>query len=48
MLVSRRNESASLIVTFYNSFGAWAEIFGDEITAARWSTDSPTTAKSSS
>jgi DNA replication protein DnaC len=34
MLVSRRYERASLIVTSNKAFGAWGEIFGDEITAA--------------
>ena len=34
MLVSRRYERASLIVTCNKPFGAWGEIFGDEITAA--------------
>jgi DNA replication protein DnaC len=34
MLVSRRYERASLIVTSNKPFGAWGEIFGDEITAA--------------
>lgn len=34
MLVSRRYERASLIVTSNNPFGAWGEIFGDEVTAA--------------
>jgi DNA replication protein DnaC len=34
MLVSRRYERASLIVTSNKSFGAWGEIFGDEVTAA--------------
>jgi len=34
MLVSRRYERASLIVTSNKPFGAWGEIFGDQITAA--------------
>src|SRR5947208_8258248 len=34
MLVSRRYERASLVVTSNKPFGAWGEIFGDEITAA--------------
>ena len=34
MLVSRRYERASLIVTSNKAFSAWGEIFGDEITAA--------------
>jgi DNA replication protein DnaC len=34
MLVSRRYERASLIVTSNKPFGAGGEIFGDEITAA--------------
>lgn len=34
MLVSRRYERASLIVTSNKPFGAWGEIFGDEVTAA--------------
>jgi DNA replication protein DnaC len=34
MLVSRRYERASLIVSSNKPFGAWGEIFGDEITAA--------------
>src|SRR6476646_6584201 len=34
MPVSRRYERASLIVTSNKPFGAWGEIFGDEITAA--------------
>ena len=34
MLVSRRYERASLIVTSNKPFGSWGEIFGDEITAA--------------
>ncbi len=33
MLVSRRYERASLIVTSNKSFSAWGEIFGDEVTA---------------
>ena len=33
MLVSRRYERASLIVTSNKPFSAWGEIFGDEITA---------------
>jgi DNA replication protein DnaC len=33
MLVSRRYERASLIVTSNKPFGAWGEIFGDEVTA---------------
>src|SRR3984957_1353690 len=34
MLVPRRYERASLIVTSNKPFGSWGEIFGDEITAA--------------
>src|SRR3954469_6330371 len=34
MLVSRRYERASLIVTSNKPFSAWGEIFGDEIVAA--------------
>ncbi len=34
MLVSRRYERASLIVTSNAPFSAWAEIFGDDATAA--------------
>jgi DNA replication protein DnaC len=34
MLVSRRYERSSLIVTSNKPFSAWGEIFGDEITAA--------------
>jgi DNA replication protein DnaC len=34
MLVSRRYERASLIVTSNKPFGAWGEIFGDEVVAA--------------
>jgi DNA replication protein DnaC len=34
MLVSRRYERASLIVTSNKPFSAWGEIFGDDITAA--------------
>jgi DNA replication protein DnaC len=34
MLVSRRYERAGPIVTSNKPFGAWGEIFGDEITAA--------------
>src|SRR3954452_8346392 len=34
MLVSRRYERASLIVTSNKPFSAWGEIFGDQITAA--------------
>jgi DNA replication protein DnaC len=34
MLVSRRYERASLIVTSNKPFSGWGEIFGDEITAA--------------
>src|SRR3954451_9002236 len=34
MLVSRRYERASMIVTSNKPFSAWGEIFGDEITAA--------------
>jgi DNA replication protein DnaC len=33
MLVSRRYERASLIVTSNKPFGAWGEIFGDAFTA---------------
>ena len=34
MLVSRRYERASMIVTSNKPFSAWGEIFGDEVTAA--------------
>ncbi len=34
MLVSRRYERASLIVTSNKAFSAWDDIFGDEVTAA--------------
>jgi DNA replication protein DnaC len=34
MLVSRRCERASLIVTSNKRFSAWGEIFGDDATAA--------------
>src|SRR5881227_546297 len=34
MLVSRRYERASLIVTSNKPFGAWGEIFGDDVVAA--------------
>ncbi|MDP9347174.1 MAG: IS21-like element helper ATPase IstB [Actinomycetota bacterium] len=34
MLVSRRYERASLIVTSNKPFSGWGEIFGDEVTAA--------------
>src|SRR5438876_8738310 len=34
MLISRRYERASLIVTSNKPFSAWGEIFGDEVTAA--------------
>jgi DNA replication protein DnaC len=34
MLISRRYEHASLIVTSNKPFSAWGEIFGDETTAA--------------
>jgi DNA replication protein DnaC len=34
MLVSRRYERASLIVTSNRPFSAWGDIFGDEVTAA--------------
>jgi DNA replication protein DnaC len=34
MLVSRRYERASLIVTSNKPFSAWGEIFGDDATAA--------------
>jgi DNA replication protein DnaC len=34
MLVSRRYEQASLIVTSNKPFSAWGEIFGDDATAA--------------
>src|SRR3954471_2093083 len=34
MLVSRRYERASLIVTSNKAFSAWGEIFGDDVTAA--------------
>ena len=33
MLVSRRYERASLIVTSNEPFSAWGKIFGDEVTA---------------
>ena len=33
MLVSRRYERASLIVTSNKPFSAWGEIFGDQFTA---------------
>jgi DNA replication protein DnaC len=33
MLVSRRYERASLIVTSNKPFSGWGEIFGDEVTA---------------
>ncbi len=33
MLVARRYERASLIVTSNKPFSAWGEIFGDEVTA---------------
>jgi DNA replication protein DnaC len=33
MLVSRRYERASLIVTSNKPFSAWGETFGDEVTA---------------
>ena len=33
MLVSRRYERASMIVTSNKPFSAWGEIFGDEVTA---------------
>jgi DNA replication protein DnaC len=35
MLVSRRYERASLIVTSNKPFGAWGEIFGDDMAANR-------------
>ncbi len=35
MLVSRRYERASLIVTSNKPFSAWGEILGDEVVAAR-------------
>ncbi|HYZ63423.1 MAG TPA: ATP-binding protein [Acetobacteraceae bacterium] len=35
VLVSRRYERASLIVTSNKPFSAWGEIFGDGVTAAR-------------
>jgi len=34
MLISRRYERASLIVTSNKSFSGWGEIFGDDIVAA--------------
>jgi DNA replication protein DnaC len=34
MLVARRYERASLIVTSNKPFSAWGEIFGDDATAA--------------
>jgi len=34
MLVSRRHERASLIVTSNKPFSAWGEIFGDDVVAA--------------
>jgi DNA replication protein DnaC len=34
MLVSRRYERASLIVTSNKPFSAWGETFGDEVTTA--------------
>jgi DNA replication protein DnaC len=34
MLVSRRYERASLIVTSNKPFSGWGEIFGDDVTAA--------------
>ena len=34
MLVSRRYERASLIVTSNKPFSAWGEILGDDVTAA--------------
>jgi DNA replication protein DnaC len=34
MLISRRYEQASLIVTSNKNFSLWGEIFGDEIVAA--------------
>ena len=34
MLVSRRYERASMIVTSNKAFSAWGDIFGDEVTAA--------------
>ena len=34
MLVSRRYERASMIVTSNKPFSSWGEIFGDEVTAA--------------
>ena len=47
MLVSRRYERANLIVTSNKPFGAWGEIFRDEITAAAMVDRSCTTPKSS-
>ncbi len=35
MLVSRRYERASMIVTSSKPFSGWGEIFGDEVTAPR-------------
>ena len=34
MLVSRRYERASMIVTSNKPFSGWGEIFGDDVTAA--------------
>ncbi len=34
MLVSRRYEQASLIVTSNKPFSEWGEIFGDDVTVA--------------
>ena len=34
MLVSRRDERASLIVTSNTAFWGWGEIFGDDVVAA--------------
>ncbi len=34
MLVSRRYERASMIVTSNKPFSAWGEIFGDQVVAA--------------
>jgi DNA replication protein DnaC len=34
MLVSRRYERASMIVTSNKPFSGWGDIFGDEVTAA--------------
>ena len=46
MLVSRRYERASLIVTSNKPFSAWGEIFGDDVTAAAMIDRSFTTPRS--